>query len=359
MINYFLKAVVLILILVVIPLCNGMITTFYIDRRKRKPGMIYVAGFVTSLAIFQIISVPVTILKADGFPIIVTAYTACSILFALIGIALAVLDVRTYGKPLKNEKNPAFRMSREEKIEWAIVIILIGLQLFMYFFMASFDGDDAYYVVQSLLTDQTDTLYRIKPYTGLATDMDIRHGLAGIPIWEAYVARMSGIHSTIIAHSVIGFILIPVVYIIYYECACLLLKKDNKRKIPIFMIFICLMNIFGNVSIYTNATFFLTRTWQGKSMLANMIIALVVWLFLAIFETDKLVREWRIGYWALLFATCIVASMCSTASVFLVAILIGVMGLVLTIKEKNLQIALRLLVTCVPLIVFAALYLLV
>ena len=38
------------------------------------------------------------------------------------------------------------------------------------------------------------------------------------------------------------------------------------------MILLFLFWIFGNVSIYTPETFLLTRTWQGKSVLANLLI---------------------------------------------------------------------------------------
>lgn len=356
--NIVFKILLLILILGIEPFCLGMIPSFFIDRRRRKGGMVYIAGFMCSLALFQVMAVPITILDDYGFPLIVVLYTVFMAVLSVVGIVLGIMDIRTYGNPLKWGQTRAFKMTVEEKIEWVIVALLILLQLVMYFLMASFDGDDAYYVVQSLLSTETDTLYRIKPYTGLAEGLDIRHAMASVPLWEAYIARMIKTHSTIVAHSVIGLVIIPVIYIIYYECGAVLFRKD-KQKLPIFMIFICIMHIFGNVSIYTNATFLLTRTWQGKSMLANMVIAFIVWLFLAIFETDKLAREWRLGYWLLLFVTTVVAAMCSTASVFLIALLIGVMGLCVAIKDKDFQIILRLLVVCTPLIVFATLYLLV
>ena len=76
----------------------------------------------------------------------------------------------------------------------------------MAFAYASFDGDDAYYVVQSVLADQTGVLNRIRPYTGLSTDLDIRHALATLPLWIAYVARMTGIHATIVAHTLLPLI---------------------------------------------------------------------------------------------------------------------------------------------------------
>lgn len=124
------------------------------------------------------------------------------------------------------------------------------------------------------------------------------------------------------------------------------------------MIFISFMQIFGNVSIYTGATFFLTRTWQGKSLLANVVLPAIVWLVLWIFDQENYEKEHRIGLWILLVLTNFVAAMSSTASVFLAAMLIGVTGLVLGIKEKNIQIPLRLMISCVPLVIYGAIFLL-
>ena len=125
-----------------------------------------------------------------------------------------------------------------------------------------------------------------------------------------------------------------------------------------FMIFIGIMQVFGNVSIYSNATFFLTRTWQGKSILANVCIPGILWLLLNIFDGESAEGDNRFGFWMDLFALNIVAAMSSTASVFLIAMLIGLSGLVLTIREKNMQILLRLVVTCVPLVAYGVIYLL-
>ena len=124
------------------------------------------------------------------------------------------------------------------------------------------------------------------------------------------------------------------------------------------MMFICILQIFGNVSIYTNATFFLTRTWQGKSLLANVVLPAIIWLVLWIFDSDGYDKEYRIGLWILLVLTNFVAAMSSTASVFLAAMLIGVTGLVLGIREKNIQIPLRLMISCIPLVVYGVIYLL-
>lgn len=368
------QILMLILILGVVPLCVGMIPANLIERRQRSLGVTYIAGFLSTLAVFQIIAVPVVILDGHGFPLIVVLFSILCFVMSVVGIYMTwrtskketyagegemISFLRAMGKAQEDSflKKIKSHETRQEGILWAFVLVLIGFQLFMAFTTTSFDGDDAYYVVQSVLTDETDTLYRIRPYTGLSTGMDLRHSLAVFPIWIAYIARVSGIHATIVAHTVLPLVLIPVTYWIYLEIGKKILKRD-KHKLPVYMIFICLMELFGNVSIYTNATFFLTRTWQGKSLLANVILPAIIWLVLWIFDSENYEKEYRIGLWVLLVLTNFVAAMSSTASVFLAAMLIGVIGLVMGIREKNIQIPLRLMISCVPLVIYGAIYLL-
>ena len=344
------------------------------EKRYRSLGVTYIAGFLSTLAIFQIIAVPIVIMEARGFRIMVPLFSIITILLGVVGICMTwhtsqketfsgegeILPFLRFFMKEKEEgavKKIMTKETREEGLLWLFVLVLIGFQMFMAFTTTSFDGDDAYYVVQSVLTDETDTLYRIRPYTGLSTGMDLRHSLAVFPIWIAYVARMSGIHATIIAHSILPLVLIPVTYWIYLEIGKKLLKRD-RHKLPVFMIFICFMQIFGNVSIYTNATFFLTRTWQGKSLLANVVLPAIIWLILWIFEHENYEKEYRIGLWMMLVLTNFVAAMSSTASVFLAAMLIGVTGLTMGIREKDIQIPLRLMISCVPLIIYGVIFLL-
>jgi len=348
---------ILVLILGVVPFLCGMVPTYFISRNRTTAGVIYLSGIITCLAVFQVLCVPIVIMCDFGFGLTVILY---SIVLAILSIAGGVL---TYFKTKRDGKllaQAAFsrNLTKEEIIEWIIFAALIVFQLIMFMKMSSFDGDDAYYVVQSLLTTQTDTMYRIRPYTGLSTSIDLRHSLAVFPMWIAYLARVSGIHSTIVAHHLLGLFLIPVTYLIYYEIGKNILRRE-RNKLPIFMIFIAIMHVFGNVSIYTNATFMITRTWQGKSLLANVCIPGVLWLMLNIFDSENTEGDRRLGLWFVLFMLNIVGAMSSTSSVFLLAMLIGICGLVLTIKEKNLQILLRLMITCVPLVVYGVLFLLI
>ena len=248
------------------------------------PAAVYAAGFVTMLAVFQIVAVPVILLETWGFPRIVTIY---SILLAVLSAAGLI-----FGFPvLRGMAADAYaliakkkRPSVETALYWVIAVGLILFQMYMAYTHEFFDGDDAYYVAQSVIAEQTDVLYRILPYTGLSTALDYRHALAALPIWEAYLARITGIHPAIIAHSVLPLLLIPLTYLVYYRIG-MRLFKGAFRKTAVFLILVSLLQIFGNTSIYTNATFFLMRTWQGKSILCNLVLLTAVWTLLRLWET--------------------------------------------------------------------------
>lgn len=344
------------------PLLAGAIPLYFMEREKRCLGLLYVSGFLLLLACFQLIGVPIVFKNPWGFPTIVTIYSIVMAGLCIIGILLILVE--RFGK--KRTFFPERMLGTKEQcswivmVEWALVFGLIGFQLWMALSKASFDGDDAYYVVMSLLTDETDTLYRIKPYTGFSTSLDYRHSMAVFPIWIAYLARTTGKHATILCHTFLPFVLIPMTYWIYYEIGKSLLGKGS-RNLPAFMILVNLCQIFGNTSIYTNATFLLTRTWQGKSVLANLIIptlfCIFLWMFQEKAEPEKSGKFGNGGLWMLLFLLNIVAAMTSTASVFLMSLTIALMALCLSFTYKNYHLLWKFALACLPCVGYGLLYL--
>lgn len=346
----------LVLLLILAPLGTGLFINKYLDKENRSIGLSYIAGFLILLAAFQLIAVPVVFADPWGFGSIVKIFTVTTTLFTGFGIIQSLHLWRAEGDIFK-KRNSFTGKNKAEKVQWGIVFILIIFQLFMAVTHASFDGDDAYYVVQSVITDETDTLYRILPYTGLSTNLDMRHSMAVFPLWIAYIARMTGIHATIVSHSILPVFLISFTYLIYYEIGKKLFR-EKKEQLPSYMIFVCMLQIFGNVSIYNNATFLLMRTWQGKSMLANVVIPAIFMVLLGLFEGEPEKRDRRNGMWFLLLIINIVAAMMSTASVFLNTLLIAVMTIVFCIQEKNPKILFKMAGCCIPCVVYALLYVL-
>ena len=327
------------------------------EAGKRSLGIVYISGFLIQLALFQLIAVPVVFLDAWGFDVIITLFTVAITVCTGFGIIQALHLWRRESR-MFDKKTGGMKWSKMEWIQWLLFFVLLGFQLFMAVMYASFDGDDAYYVANSVITDETNTLYRILPYTGKSTFLDKRHSMAVFPLWIAYVARVSGVHATIVSHTILPLVLIPLTYLIYYEIGKKLCK-ESATQLSAFMIFVSLLQIFGNVSIYNNATFLLMRTWQGKSMLANVVIPAIFMVLLWLFEGEPKKRVAKNGLWWLLFVLNIVAAMMSTASVFLNSLLMAVMAFVLYLQEKNWKILIKMAGCCIPCIIYAVIYLFV
>ena len=344
----------LVLMLLLAPLGTGLFINRFLAPDNRSVGVTYISGFLILLAAFQLMTVPVIFLDAWGFDIVVKLFTVIVTLFTGLGIMQSFHLWRKEGMVFR--KRILFKdRARVEQVQWIVMLVLLGVQLFMAVTHASFDGDDAYYVANSLVTEEAGTLYRTSPYTGRSTFLDKRHSLAAFPIWIAYIARMTGIHATILSHTILPLVLIPLTYLIYYEIGKKLLK-DKLETLPTYMIFVNILQIFGNESIYSNSTFLLIRTWQGKSMLANVVIPAIFMILLWMFEENGQNSKEKGGLWILLVVVNIVAAMMSTASVFLNSFLLAVMGIIISMQEKNWKILLKMALCCIPCVVYAVLY---
>lgn len=208
-------------------------------------------------------------------------------------------------------------------------------------------------------------MYRILPYKGGSTGLDVRHALAVFPMWIAFVATGSGIHATIVSHLVMPLLLILLTYLLYF----LIGKKlfcDKYVNLPVFMIVMGMFQIFGHVSIYTNETFFLTRTWQGKSVAGSLVIPALFWILLLLYDGsqdkgsidggDRGKRRTDAGLWLLLVCVNMTAGICSSIAVFLVSILMALTAFVLMIVERDLKVLVRLGAVCIPNVVYMGIY---
>lgn len=371
----------LLLWLVIMPLCIGLIPANFISADKRNPGFVMLAGYFVMWAVFEVTTIPMVLfVKYDNFKVASGCFMTVSILCAIAGLGLAFRN-RKRGEVFAK---PAFghvrEMSRAERIEWLLFFALLGFQLYKAAVYASFDGDDAYYVVESLIAQQADVMYRILPYTGRSTDLDVRHVLAVFPMWIAYVASKSGIHATIVSHLVIPLVIIPLGYLIYYEigkalfCEGVLRRSAgdsndilHEENLPIFMILMGLFQIFGNVSIYTNETFFLTRTWQGKAVAGSLVIPALFWMFLWIYdsaagnhpEDSGQKRHTDAGLWILFVCVNMTAGICSSIAVFLVCILMALTALCLAAVRRDHKVIIKMGAVCIPNVIYMAIYVMI
>lgn len=380
--------------LIIIPYCIGLVPVSFLAEEKRNPGIVFLAGYFTMWALFGLVTIPVVLfVRYDNFILASNCFMALGIVCAAAGVWLTYRR-RRFGRQGQRMsiKDCIREMSLAERIEWILFLLLLGFQLYKAAAYASFDGDDAYYVAASLIAQQADTMYTILPLTGRHTGLDIRHAMAVFPMWIAFAAKKSHIHATILSHTILPFVLIPLTYLVYYEIGRILFGrrgegqqakesdqpdqgqqwKTCRENLPLFMILMAVLQIFGNVSIYTNETFFLTRTWQGKAVAGSLVIPALLWLFLLLDNgrdrreagrgrTDAGQKRTGAGpgVWFLLVCVNITAGICSSIAVFLVFILMAVSAVCLAFVERDLKVVIKMGAVCIPNAFYVLAYLVV
>ncbi len=385
------------------------------------------AGYMISWAAFQLLAVPM-ILKQQKFHVVATSYLVVSLILALAGIIVYALGIKNgwvslktglsqikadligtsakqdngtgnhpgTGKPAGTKTGVRLMMI----LFWLVFAGLLLFQLYMSYHLAYSDGDDAFYLPVSVTALEADSMYLNNPYTGNTQIIDVRHGLGPYPIWLAYLAKFTGVNATVMAQSMLPVVLIVLTYVVYLEIGRGLLAgsmfKDARAKnedkpethkegnihaenegwmLPLFMIFVSALQIFGNYSFYTGATFLLTRSRQGKEALGNLILPMI---FLLLLEMSKQIQGNAVAkespedmengkaagkdkglwiYYLLLTCTGIAACLCSTMGSFLFVMPVALAALLFAILYKKPLLLVSYALTCIPAGCFALLYL--
>jgi hypothetical protein len=373
--------------LLVVPMLVGLLFNFILPRDKRTVGITFILGFLISMAVFEIAAIgAMTGITFSAFTWCRRIYIAVVLILSVAGAARSLRRLRRDEKGLLSlfpgESHASARdfmdprtdtamfrpdYPKQSLIMWGLFFAVMIFQMVMSVVMASFDGDDAYYVVESLLAQQADVMNTILPYTGNSTSLDIRHALAVITMWIAFIAKESGIHATIVSHSVMPLFLIPLVYLVYVEIARILFRK-RQELIPMFMIVTAFLMMFGNVSIYTPATFFMMRTWQGKALVANLVFPMIFWIFLWMMENAANLRvrhrtpvtiythreEWC-GF-VMLALVNMFSGVCSSMGVIFGSGLVALLTLVLLIISRNFKVLVGAFLCIIPNLVYLAIY---
>ncbi|MDD5940947.1 MAG: DUF6077 domain-containing protein [Lachnospiraceae bacterium] len=390
----------------VLPVLSGLLPLSVLPLCRRRFHLCILLGYLLHFALFEVIGIPFLLLRTPFHPLLVL-YAVLSAALAAAGLlrcrrtggilppaALQVLrtllagrqhaDRRSVpscdssaadcgeneGAPHRGGDSPALRedspacLHSESAGLWAVFLLLLGFQLFMAYTTAFYDGDDAYYVTQSLQTYQTDTMYVFVPYTGVSTSLDGRHAMAMIPMWIAALAKLSGTHPTIVTHSMIPLIFLPLADISIYAAYGALLagrtERERERLLPAMMIVTAMLQLFGNVSIYTPETFLMTRTWQGKTVFVGILVPAAICILVKIAEmygAEKSTAKKRRFPWFMMLLTNMAAGFCTSLAPILLAALFLAGALLIAVLRKRKCVFGYALICALPNIVYTAIVL--
>ena len=232
-------------------------------------------------------------------------------------------------------------------------VLLIVVQMYVGIFYTHIDDDDAFYVATASTTLETDTVFQYNAYTGDEYEsLPSRYVLSPFPIFEAGLSRLYGVPSTVLGHTGMFLIFLPVAYFVYDLLGSFFWKNKRKER-GLFLLFLAWMNIFGYYSVYTMSTFLLIRIWQGKAVLAAVILPLLFYYLLCAYK-----NEYQIQDIIQIFLTTGAAALTSSMGIFLAPIMVALGAFAGIIQTRKIGTAWKLLAGCIPCIILAGIYLL-
>lgn len=329
----------------VLPFCMGLLPVRFMKEEHKSFGMVWLTGWMMMFAVFQILSVPFIVCESS-FTLVVQCYT---IVIGVLSVVFLFFGRSCVADCLRRIREN--RLDRGQIPIMAIVLVLIAVQLWFAFHMQYLDGDDSFFVATALTSQHTDTMYRFTPYYGANGELDIRHALSTEPVFLGWLSEVTGIHVTIICHSYVSVLFLFLMYVIYAQAGTQLFPLQRKNK-WLFLLFVNIWYLFGNVSIYAAESFAYTRTWQGKAMFPNLMIpALFLWLlFMAKDEMD-------VGEWAMLFVIVLCTVFTTSTGIFSVPVLLSLAAVLIAVSRRKAFVLLQTGACLLPSVFFGLLYL--
>ncbi|XME02511.1 DUF6077 domain-containing protein [Lachnospiraceae bacterium C1.1] len=225
----------------------------------------------------------------------------------------------------------------------AVIIVLAETAIILHAY--EFTLDAAYYVANVTTSLETNTMNIYNPYTGdWQNHFEMRYLFATYPMEEAVMCYITGIHPLIWTKTIMAATSLILSNIIYYRIGRELFKGEKNEDLKtVLMIFFAGIVNFFYISTFTSSEFLLTRSYEGKTLVANIVLPMIIYLFLKIREDFKAKR-----YWWIMALVCLSSTILSNSSDMLVPAALGILSIPYAMRKKNAGIFLKYLLCVSP-----------
>ena len=333
--------------LMIVPIIIGL-GIMKVLRKKDEKSIIesLLIGLYFEFAVFEIIAIPLMFLKKSFF-------TLRNIWLTVILTTLILSFIIIRKDFEKIYLNSVKEIKKYPKLLALISIILILFQCYMGFTYMHEDEDDSNFVAKAVIALDTDTLFKYSDEGYELTTIPWRTGLSPFPWFTANVATLVRMHPTIVAHTIFPVIFVLIAYCLFFIIGKYLFDDDYEKSF-MFLIIMNFLYIFGNYTRYSIFVRLLTRLWQGKSILANITIPLIFYIFLKGIGTEN-----NNYYWFMLFLVLWGSILLSSMALSLPIIVSGILTFLYIIKDKKISYVFKYILSVLPCVGYGIIYLLI
>ncbi len=333
------------------------------DEEKDNLLFCVAAGYIVMFGLFWLFALPFVWLKGT-LPLLVQSYMGTALLLAAVSAAVNFRRLPViFGAAVRAVKGFTLCI-------WAQLLFAAG-QAFVYLRYQYSNADDAFYVASAATSLATDTVFAFNPYTGSAyTKLPARYVLSPFHAFTAMVSKVTGLHPATTAHVVFLIVFLMLAYAVYALIGRMLFwdgdgsgsfssgtaSEKRMEQTGYFLVIVTALMVFSAYSERTAGLFLLIRLWQGKAVLAGVLLPLLFYLGV---RTTGLLQEEEACFWdwALLFLLMCGCCMVSSMGVILSAVLLGILALLAAGKYKSIRLLAYAACCCLPNLFCGGLYL--
>lgn len=325
---------------------GGTCLTGYTLRHVLKfknEGIIFsvIAGTMFWWAVMELILVPMTMLRMT-FSSFVWIYTIVIVVFSIWG-CLFWKDI------LEDIKEFLIHIKEYLTLGHLVALGLICYQLYFIHHHMYLEWDDTYYVNLANEAIYSNRIFWAYPETGAFPDFDKRYVLSLWPIFYAWLAKLIGVIPTIMAHTILPWLIIPLAYMVYTLIGKELFPKDKQLQ-GMFLAMSVMLHLFMSGEHTSGITFLSITPWVGKGVLPTILIPVLFYWILKIRSKE------RMGEWVLLGISCLAGCLLSSTAIMLMPIFVMSTVLLLSVHKKTIRYIMYGIMACMPCIVLGIYY---
>ena len=320
---------------------GSLLTSRRRNSRFSVTGTIF-AGFFLYYTMFTVCCIPV-MMKWRPLSLLTWIWAGVCIAVAVISI---ILSFRTWKE--KAAELSAFIAENGWFVLGMALITAAEAAIIIYNYQFTLDA--AYYVANVTTSIRTDTMNIYDPYTGDWQDhFEMRYFFATYPMNDAVWCSIFGVHPLIWTKTTIAGVSVILTNMMYYMIGMKLF--GGKRGRVLLMTFFAGVINFFFITIFTASNFLVTRTYEGKCILGNVILPGIIYIYIRLLDDTK-----KISNWLLLFLVCLGAPVLSSSSNMLLPAMIAVTIFPLAVIKRDWKVIPKSILCMLPCIALMLMY---
>ena len=312
----------------------GSLITGRLQKLRFSATLSVITGFFLYYVLFELLCIPLTL----GF----RPLHLLSRIWAAVIIILCLISAVINRKKWSGLFREACAFVRTHIPFCLFLLLLISAEIIVIVGCYQFTLDAAFYVGTANTSLATDSLNIYNPYTGMWQDhFEMRYFFANYAINDACMCYLTGLHPLVWTKTVMEAVVIILVNMVIYRTGSALYKGDT-GKTAVFMFFAVFISFFYS-TIYTAQEFFITRTYEGKTLLGSLVIPLILLVYI------KLIDDHRYPfYWWLLLLMSVGSLVLSNSASMIFPAALGIFMLSLFFIKKDIGILIKTALVALP-----------